>query len=96
MIEHLGGKEFTDSLAKDLGLRQQPTNSRTSSKDVDPSLTTIKKKLKVKKNEDGFNYFREIENLQKNLEVPDRDKLSKSLQEQGMSKEEADKEKKTS
>ena len=35
------GKEFTDSLAKDLGLRQQPgTNSRTSSKDVDPvSLT---------------------------------------------------------
>ena len=88
--------EYTKGLAEDLGLRQQPgTNSRTSSKDVDPaSLTDKRKELKVKKNEDGSITFPAPPAKGKTYrvrEVPDRDELSKSLQERGMSKEEADK-----
>jgi hypothetical protein len=87
----LSGKSFTDGLAKDLGLRQQPgTNSRTSSKEVDPaSLTNKRDAIKVKKNEDGSVTFGGT--TYREREVPDRDELSKSLQKRGMSKEEADK-----
>lgn len=83
--------EYTKGLAEDLGLRQQPgTNSRTSSKDVDPaSLTDERDKVKVKKNEDGSVSFGSISYRER--EVPDRDELSKALQKRGMSKEEADK-----
>ena len=83
--------EYTKGLAEDLGLRQQPgTNSRTSSKDVDPaSLTDERDKVKVKKNEDGSVSFGSISYRER--EVPDRDELSKALQKRDMSKEEADK-----
>ncbi len=88
--------EYTKGMAEDLGLRQQPgTNSRTSSKEVDPaSLTNKRKKLKVEKNKDGSVTFPappEKGRTYRIREVPDRDELSKSLQKRGMSKEEANK-----